>query len=273
MNEHLLHCARKQRIRDAQQHMKNLFNYIHTCAWNDCNFSFRSKSCAINSSHVTRHLRDVRSHQCLWDTCHQTFKSYEMLAHHVSDKHRIPNDWTMLTRMHYCYEHDEWCRSDQQWSQHLNLFHLPELGMFCGLIQLNGVVVVAGHCLLCLGDINAPLHDRFLQFDSAFNLHTHMRKHLAQLDVPPSVCPHPHCQSTLGSEETFWSHAEIVHGMPPFGPRRMTGKRKAPDELEDSEDDTNHTADSTPDPPSNAIDTSCGVAAGHSSAAVSGGAV
>jgi hypothetical protein len=192
-----------------------------------------------------------------------------MLAYHISEKHRVPDDWTMLTKMHYCYEHDEWCCSDHQWSQHLNLFHLPELGIFCGLVQLNGVVVVAGHYLLCLGDINAPLHDRFLQFDSAFNLHTHMRKHLAQLDVPSAVCPHPHCQSTLGSEETFWSHAETVHDMPTSGPRRITGKRKTPDELEDSEDDTNHTAESTPDPPSNAIDVSCGVAAGHNSAAVS----
>jgi hypothetical protein len=61
--------------------------------------------------------------------------------------------------------------------------------------------------------------------------------------------------------------------MPPFGPRRITGKRKTLDELGNSEDDTNYTAHNTPDPPSNAIDTSCGVAAGHNSAAVSGEAV
>ncbi|KAF1359213.1 hypothetical protein EJ07DRAFT_121068 [Lizonia empirigonia] len=105
---------------------------------------------------------------------------------------------------------------------------------------------------------SAPLHDRFSQFDSAFNLHTHMRKHLAQLDAPPSICPHPHCQSILGSETDFWSHAETVHGMPPFGPRRTTGKRKTPEELEDSEDDTSHPANNT----------LCGIAAGYNPAAV-----
>jgi hypothetical protein len=147
-------------------------------------------------------------------------------------------------------------------SQHLNLFHLPELGIFCGLIQLNGVVVVAGHCLLCLGDINAPLHDRFLQFDSAFNLHTHMRKHLAQLDVPPAVCPHPHCESTLGSEDTFWDHAEAVHGMPPFGPRRVARKRKASDELGESEGYGSNTTQSTPEPSDNEVR----LAAEHSAA-------
>lgn len=109
----------------------------------------------------------------------------------------------MLTRMHYCYEHDGWCRSDQQWVQHLELHHLPDLNNFCGLIQMNGVVIVAAHCLLCLGDCHAPLPVRFLQFNSAFALHTHMRKHLAQLDAPPSTCPHPHCQSIIRSKEKF----------------------------------------------------------------------
>jgi hypothetical protein len=71
----------------------------------------------------------------------------------------------------------------------------------------------------------------------------------------------------------LWSHVETVHGMPPFGPHQIMEKRKTPNKLKDSEDDTNHTADSTPDPLSNAINTSCGVAAGHSSAAVSGEAV
>ncbi|KAF1935092.1 hypothetical protein EJ02DRAFT_486881 [Clathrospora elynae] len=79
---------------------------------------------------------------------------------------------------------------------------------------------------------HAPLQVRFLQFDNAFDLHKHMKEHLT-LEGPPSVCPHPHCQDMLGSEDKFWSHAETVHGMPPFGPRQSTGKRKAPEELVD----------------------------------------
>jgi hypothetical protein len=54
--------------------------------------------------------------------------------------------------MHYCFEHDGWYRSDQQWVQHLELYHLPEINNYCGLIRLDGVVVVAAHCLLCLAD-------------------------------------------------------------------------------------------------------------------------
>ncbi|KAF1943186.1 hypothetical protein EJ02DRAFT_486580 [Clathrospora elynae] len=128
MNEHLLQCARKQLLRDARRHMTDQFNYIHRCAWNDCN---------------------------------------------------------------YCFEHNGWCQSDQH----------------------------------------------------AFDLHTHMKKHLAQLDAPPSVCPHPHCQSMLGSEDMFWSHAEDVHGMLPFGPCQLTGKRKTQEELEDLEEGTDDMAD------------------------------
>ncbi|PZD37947.1 DUF3435 domain containing protein [Pyrenophora tritici-repentis] len=79
--------------------------------------------------------------------------------------------------------------------------------------------------------------NRFTQFDSAFDLHKHMKKHLEQLP-PLSKCPHPHCQSSLDSEAEFWSHAEDVHGMPPFGPRRATGKRKMPEDLDDMEDST-----------------------------------
>jgi hypothetical protein len=100
MNEHLLHCARKQHIQHAREHMDRQFAYIHRCVWYDCNFSFRGKSCGTNSSHVTRHIHDIRSHQCLWNACLQIFQSYEKLAHHVSEEHRVPNDWTMLTKMH-----------------------------------------------------------------------------------------------------------------------------------------------------------------------------
>jgi hypothetical protein len=261
MNEHLLQCARKEHIRGARKHMTDQFNVIHRCAWNDCNSSFRGKSCGINSLHVTRHLRDIRTHQCLWDGCHQTFESHEKLAYHVSNKHRVPNEWTVLTRMHYCYEHDGWCQSEQQWVQHLELHHLPELNNFCGLIRLDGVVVVAAHCVLCLGDSHAPLQVRFLQFDNPFDLHKHMKEHLAQLEAPPSVCPHPHCQDMLGSEDKFWSHAETVHGMPPFGPRRSTGKRKAPEELEDLGEGTDD--DSVrDDSPNGDDDASGGIAAG-----------
>ncbi|KAF1360100.1 hypothetical protein EJ07DRAFT_118025 [Lizonia empirigonia] len=118
-------------------------------------------------------------------------------------------------------------------------------------------------------DIRAPLQNRFLQFDSAFALHTHMRDHLTRLDAPPPICPHPHCQSVLGSEDEFWSHAETVHGMPPFGPRRPTGKRKRPEGLEDSEDSTDYLADSAQESPSDGSNhTSCGIAAGHDPAAI-----
>lgn len=145
--------------------------------------------------------------------------------------------------MHYCFEHDGWCRSDQQWAQHIELYHLLEIRNFCGLIRLGSVVVVAAHCVLCLGDTNAPLDVRFAQFDSAFNLHGHMREHLARLAAPPSVCPHPHCQSVLGTEDKFWNHAEAVHGMPPFGPRRTTGKRNTSEDQQNQEDGIEGTQD------------------------------
>lgn len=60
--------------------------------------------------------------------------------------------------------------------------------------------------------------------------------------------------------------------MPPFGPRRSTGKRKTQEELGD--DDTDHTADTFQDSASGGIgDTSCKIAAGDLPAVVLGEAV
>jgi hypothetical protein len=64
----------------------------------------------------------------------------------------------------------------------------------------------------------------------------------------------------LSSEDKFWSHAETVHGMPPFGPRRWTGKRKTPEELEDLEEGTDD--DSMRESPNGDDDASCEIAAG-----------
>ena len=92
MNEHLLQCVRKSYIKDERQHITNQFALIHQCAWNDCNFSFRGRSCGTSSLHITRHLHDIKTHQCLWGSCLEEFESYEKLAYHVSDKHRVPNE-------------------------------------------------------------------------------------------------------------------------------------------------------------------------------------
>lgn len=97
---------------------------------------------------------------------------------------------------------------------------------YCGLIKDGGVVVVAAHCLFCIG-ADAPLAVRFAQFSDVFVLHKHMKEHLATV-CTPVVCPHPLCKEHLDSETEFWDHATTVHGVPPFGPRRVTGKRKAP---------------------------------------------
>jgi hypothetical protein len=56
-----------------------------------------------------------------------------------------------------------------------------------------------------------------------------MGDHVRQLagSLPP--CPHPSCTDRLASDNEFWQQANAVHGMPPFGPRRTTGKRKTLD--------------------------------------------
>ena len=84
--------------------------------------------------------------------------------------------------------------------------------------------MVAAYCLFCLGDTK-PLSVRFAQYHDVFDLHKHMKGHLANSGTP-KACPHPICKDTLDSESDFWDHATSVHGIPPFGPRRITGKRK-----------------------------------------------
>ena len=200
------------------------FLHIQTCLWNDCYYRFNRKPCGSYSRHVTEHLEHSKLHQCLWDGCYEILRSHEDLTYHVSEKHRVPNEWTMLTKMHYCYEHDVWCRSDQIWDAHIQRQHLEKLNDYCCLIKECGVVVVAAHCLFCLG-ADALLAVRFAQFSDVFTLHKHIKEHLAR-EHAPKLCPHPLCKDELSSESGFWSHATLVHGIPPFGPRRITGKRK-----------------------------------------------
>ncbi|RAR04926.1 hypothetical protein DDE82_004176 [Stemphylium lycopersici] len=60
-------------------------------------------------------------------------------------------------------------------------------------------------------------------------------------------------------------HAENVYGMPPFGPRQSTEKRKTPEDLEDG---TDPTAESIQDSTNGDMgDALCGIAAGHDRAA------
>ncbi|KAF1363481.1 hypothetical protein EJ07DRAFT_152289 [Lizonia empirigonia] len=222
---HLLQCARRRRIKRGQEQMSEYFEYLRICLWNDCRYRFNGKSCGAYSFHVSQHLQHSMAHQCLWDSCLRVFSSHEDLAVHIWEAHDVPSEWTTYTKMHYCYEYDVWCCSDRTWNTHLQKKHLEVLNDYCGLIKEGGAVVVAAHCLFCIG-ADAPLALRFAQFSDVFVLHKHMKEHLTT-GCTLKVCPHPLCEEHLTSEGEFWDHATTVHGIPPFGPRRVTGKRKA----------------------------------------------
>ncbi|KAF1840091.1 uncharacterized protein K460DRAFT_371308 [Cucurbitaria berberidis CBS 394.84] len=225
MHGHLLQCARQRRINEERERMAGQFALSRTCLWNDCDYRFEGKPCEMYVRHVARHLDQMRSHQCLWAGCCKSFERSRDLAHHISKEHRVPNEWTMPTRMHYCYEHGLWCQSDEVWDAHLQKEHFDVLDRFCGLIKDGGVVGVAAHCLCCLG-ADKPLPVRFAQFTDIDVLHRHIKSHLERFGVP-NMCPHPLCEDALNSESDFWSHANVIHGVTPFGPRRT--KRKTPD--------------------------------------------
>jgi hypothetical protein len=212
------------------------FNQVAICQWHCCSFRFRGRTCGHNSLHVTGHLQRMKARQCLWNACLEVFESYEKLAYHVSAKHSVPNDWTMLTKMHYCYEHDFWCCSEQQWVQHIRHDHFLHLNEFCGLIRQAGVVVIAAHCLLCLGDILLPMATRFAQFPDLAVLQKHMKQHLSQLSSPLTSCPHPRDSDLLASESAFWEHANSVHGSPALESDNGLGKRKTVDGKEEGQD-------------------------------------
>jgi hypothetical protein len=108
--------------------------------------------------------------------------------------------------------------------------HLTRMNDFCGLIRHAGVVMVAAHCLFCLGDVSLPITTRFTQFHDVFTLHKHMKEHLAERTDPLTVCPlYPRCKDPIDSDDAFWEHAQSVHGTPPFGACRVTSKRKTVD--------------------------------------------
>ena len=205
LNAHLLQCARQRLITEERAHMTRQFHEaVKTCQWLDCGFRFHRGTCGSYSIHVTEHLIRMKAHQCLWSSCYYQAKGFQELAYHLSHAHRVPNDWTMLTKMHYCYEHDEWCRSDQQWTQHITREHLTRMNDFCGLIRHAGVVMVAAHCLFCLGDVSLPITTRFTQFHDVFTLHKHMKEHSAERTDPLTVCPlHPRCTDPIDLDDAF----------------------------------------------------------------------
>jgi hypothetical protein len=185
--------------------MANQFIHLQSCRWHDCGRRFDGHSpCGSYSNHITDYLKQMQTPQYLWNGCFQTFRSVGSLAHHVSAEHCVPNDWTMLTEMHYCYKHNAWCKSKEQWEQYIRIQHLPNLGDYCGMIQLQGVVVVAAHCLFCLGNTGLPLTGRFHQFPNPYTLNKHMQtKHQVEL-AGISSCPHPRCKDKLSTASAFW---------------------------------------------------------------------
>jgi hypothetical protein len=229
MNNHLLKCARRKRLEDAEAHMLRQFREHPVCLWNDCCHRFTGRNSRSYVAHITDHLRQNISRQCLWNGCHIVMDSLEGLSYHVSSEHRVPTEHTTHTFMQYCYEHNIWVKSERGWTSHLEHAHLKPLNDYCGLIRRGGVVVVAAYCLFCLGNVKDTLHSRFTQYHDIFDLHKHMRTHNAELNALPAVCPHPLCEDQLESEAGFWEHANSVHGVAPFGPRRIDRKRKTPE--------------------------------------------
>ena len=161
MHSHLLQCARRRRIKKEREKIQNHFENISSCLWNGCCHRFNSKTCRSYSLHVDEHLKQTEAHQCLWDGYLKTFEDYNGFAAHISIDHGVPNEWTIPTKMHHCYEHDVWCHSERMWDAHFHEKHLNLLNSYCGIIEERGVVVVAAHCIFCLqGDsaISRRLH-------------------------------------------------------------------------------------------------------------------
>jgi hypothetical protein len=177
--------------------MTDQFHHVQICRWHDCSYWFAGRTCRAYSNHVTEHVIRMKSHQCLWNSCSIAYLSQTDLAYHLSKNHCIPNKWIMLKMMAYWYEHDLRCRLEQQWEQHIRVFHFPNLGNYCGIMQLGGLVIVAAHCLFCLGDTKLASTNQYSQFADAFTLNKHMGKHILQLAGLLSLCPHPTCAQTL----------------------------------------------------------------------------
>ncbi|KAJ4991581.1 hypothetical protein SVAN01_02962 [Stagonosporopsis vannaccii] len=220
--------------------MLQQFRQHPACLWNNCSHRFTGKSSRLHVSHVTDHLRRNPSRQCLWKGCYVVMNHLNGLSYHVSTAHGIPTEHTTHTFMQYCYEHNLWAKSERVWTAHLEHHHLKPLNDYCGLIRRGGVVVVAAHCLFCLGNEEKTLHDRFAQYPDTYDLHKHMKTHITQLIALPTVCPHPLCETRNESEAHFWEHANSAHGIPPFGPQRINRKRKSPEKGQENAHEYEH---------------------------------
>jgi hypothetical protein len=162
------------------------------------------------------------------------------LSYYVSTAHGIPTEHTTHTFMQYCYEHNLWAKSERVRTAHLEHHHLKPLNDYCGLIRRGGVVVVAAHCLFCLGNEEKTPHDRFAQYPDTYDLHKHMKTHITELIALPTVCPYPLCETRIESEAHFWEHANSAHGIPPFGPQRINRKRKSPEKGQENAHEYEH---------------------------------
>jgi hypothetical protein len=109
MHGHLLRCTRRTPRNYQFDRMQLHFqDTLRVCRWDRCNFPFKSKSGNIYSEHITRHLQIDRSHRCLWEGCNLQTTSIQDLSMHISQKHQVPCDWTILTKWHFCFEHAQW---------------------------------------------------------------------------------------------------------------------------------------------------------------------
>ncbi|KAF2278993.1 uncharacterized protein EI97DRAFT_440482 [Westerdykella ornata] len=229
VHSHLLTCTQKRLRREQTAQMQHYFEKtLKRCGWNSCNFYFARKSCNTYSKHVTSHLKANALSQCLWNHCGYTSGDEIDLAYHVSTVHEVPNEVTIPTKIHYCYEHGEYFAADGLWSKHCRQ-HVEELNSYCGIIRRNRLVVVAGHCLFCLGDTAAAPEVRWCQFSEGYQLLKHMEGHL-QKDASPQTCPHPLCEDRFDSVDDFWKHAISDHGIPPPAVKR----KRSYDEIVDA---------------------------------------
>ena len=90
----------------------------------------------------------------------------------------------------YCHRCNHWLKTPEAYKDHCQN-HLNELDMFCGILKLRSIVVVAGRCPFCF---TAPRgygpQGRLKEFINGKVFGNHIEEHLRQLGETVH-CPHP----------------------------------------------------------------------------------
>ena len=173
--------------------------------------------------------------------------------HHCTSHRKLQKQGGFRRRPRHCRRCDLWFEDSKQFKGHCQ-DHFYEIDMFCGILEIGGLVAAGGRCPFCIADSVYTWDQRMSEFIQGSLFEEHLRLHfLERLDYHFIACPHPLCLSRMSmSMEDLLHHFYDDHGITDVAnllsnmgePPPITLLDSKEEELEGDEDDDSSNSDS-----------------------------